>query len=79
MNRYQVSLLPEGSDSFITVDAAIGYRLPNRRGIFSLQVTNLFDEEFKYQDDNFREFRDEPSSGPYIPDRAILARVSLQF
>jgi hypothetical protein len=79
VDRYSVSTLPEGSDSFVTVDAGIGYRLPNRRGVVSLGVLNLFDEDFAFQDDSFREFRDEPSSGPYFPSRTILGGVSLSF
>ncbi len=69
----------DGSDDFFVVDAAIGWRIPDRRGIFSLEVRNLFDEEFSYQDDSFREFQDAPSIGPYFPDRTILGRVSLSF
>jgi hypothetical protein len=40
------------SDSFFLVDASIGYRLPKRFGIFSLEVRNLFHTEFFYQDQN---------------------------
>lgn len=69
----------EGSDSFFLLDAAIGWRFPNRRGIASLEATNLLDEEFEYQDDSFREFRDEPSIGPYLPDRQIMGRITLNF
>jgi tetratricopeptide (TPR) repeat protein/opacity protein-like surface antigen len=69
----------DGSDSFFMLDAAIGWRLPNRIGIASLEVTNLLDEEFDYQDDSFREFRDEPTIGPYIPDRQIMGRITLNF
>jgi hypothetical protein len=45
----------------------------------SLEVRNLFDNGFHYQDDSFREFRDEPSIGPYIPERQIRFRVTLNF
>ena len=69
----------EGSETFVLFDAAVGYRFPNRRGIASLEVTNLLDEEFDYQDDSFREFRDEPSVGPYFPDRQIMGRITLNF
>lgn len=69
----------EGSDSFFLLDAAIGWRFPNRHGIASLEVTNILDEEFEYQDDSFREFRDEPSIGPYLPDRQIIGRITLNF
>ncbi len=71
--------LADGSDSFVVVDAAIGYRLPNRLGIVSLSAQNLLDVEFRYQDDSFREFEDEPSIGPYIPERTILGQITLNF
>jgi tetratricopeptide (TPR) repeat protein len=69
----------DGSDQFFVVDAAIGYRFPDRRGIASLTVNNLFDEKFLYQDDSFREFRDEPSIGPYLPAFQVVGRVTLSF
>jgi opacity protein-like surface antigen len=70
---------PEGSTDFFVVDAAVGYRLPKRFGIVSLSVANLSDNKFKYQDDSFREFQTGPSIGPYLPDRQILARVTLNW
>jgi hypothetical protein len=79
VNRSDVTGQPEGSGDFFVVDAAIGYRLPKRFGIVSLSVANLFDNKFKYQDDSFREFQTGPSVGPYIPDRQILARVTLNW
>jgi outer membrane receptor protein involved in Fe transport len=69
----------QGQDSFFVVDAGIGYRFPDRLGIASLTVHNLLDKGFQYQDDSFREFRDEPTVGPYIPSRTILGRVTLNF
>ena len=69
----------EGSDDFFLVDAAIGWRIPRRLGIASLEVRNLFDKEFNYLDDSFREFGDDPAIGPYIPDRTILGRVTISF
>jgi len=67
-------------DSDFTVgDVSIGYRLPRRMGIASLSVQNVTDEEFEYQDDSYREFQDEPSTGPYIPDRSLMARITLNF
>ena len=61
------------------VDATIGYRFPRRLGIASLSVSNLFDTSFRYQDDSFREFGDRPSIGPYIPDRQIVGRITLNW
>ena len=79
VNRPESSGLPEGSDDFFLVDAAVGYRLPKRFGIVSLSVTNLFDKKFRYQDDSYREFQGQPSIGPYFPERQILARVTLNW
>jgi hypothetical protein len=69
----------QGHDSFFVVDLGIGYRFPNRLGIASLQVQNLLDEGMEFQDDSFREFQEEPSVGPYFPDRTILGRITLNF
>ena len=79
VRRSPFALFADGSDNFVVVDASAGYRLPNRLGVISLEASNLLDEKFQFQDDNFREFRDEPSSGPYIPDLQILGRVALNF
>ena len=40
---------------------------------------NVFDEEFNHQDDSYREFRDEPSTGPYYPEMTLLGQISLNF
>lgn len=68
-----------GSDRFFVVNGVLGYRFAKRRGIVSLEVMNLFDTDFQYQDDSYREFRDEPSIGPYFPERTILGRIALSF
>ena len=69
----------EGSSTFAIVDAAAGYRFPDRRGLVSLEVRNLFDSAFRYQDDSFRAFTNEPSVGPYIPERTLIARLAVNF
>ena len=71
--------LDEGSDDFVLLDAAVGYRLPKRYGIISLSVSNILDQKFHYQDDSFREAQDRPSIGPYFPERLILARITLSW
>lgn len=68
-----------GNDQFVVVDTSIGYRLPQRRGVISLAVKNLFDSDFRYQDDSYREFRDEPVIGPYFPERIVMARFTAGF
>lgn len=69
----------DGRDSFFLVDTAIGYVFPRRFGLVSLQVRNLFDNDFDYQDDSYREFPNDPSSGPYFPDRTIIGRVVFNY
>jgi tetratricopeptide (TPR) repeat protein len=61
-----------GNEDFYIVDAALAYRLPKRYGFVSVGATNLFDEDFRYQDMNF--------VSPIVqPDRVFLARVTLAF
>jgi tetratricopeptide (TPR) repeat protein len=61
-----------GNDDFFIVDTALSYRLPKRYGFVSIGVTNLFDQDFHYQDMNFE--------SPIIqPDRVVLGRVTLAF
>lgn len=77
--RSPLATQADGSDNFFVVDLAVGYRFPKRMGVVSLEARNLFADEFKYQDDGFREFRDEPSTGPYFPERTMLVRLTLSF
>ncbi|MFO1068754.1 MAG: TonB-dependent receptor [Geminicoccaceae bacterium] len=69
----------EGDDSFALVDFQVGYRLPERFGVLSLAVNNLFDQSFKYQDNSFREFNDSVSVSPYVPERQVMARLTLNW
>src|SRR5262249_20954898 len=71
--------LSDGKEDFVLVDASIGWRFPKRFGLASVTVYNLFNEKFRYQDDNFREFRNEPSPAPYFPERRVIARATLYF
>ena len=71
--------LADGNDDFFYLDASVGYRLPKRFGIISAGVTNLLDQKFHYQDDNYREFQDQPSSGPYFPERLFFGRITLNW
>jgi tetratricopeptide (TPR) repeat protein len=76
--------LPSGTgferdrDDFVLVDAAVGYRLPKRLGVFSLEVRNLFDQGFRFQDLNF--INSQPIANPrFIPERTVLGRFTLNF
>jgi outer membrane receptor for monomeric catechols len=39
-----------GEDRFWVVDASVGFRIPRRYGRFALEMKNLFDEKFSFQD-----------------------------
>jgi tetratricopeptide (TPR) repeat protein len=60
------------SDQFWIVDASVGYRLPSRHGIISLEGKNLFDEGFRFQDT-------DPSNPEIVPERSVLAKITLAF
>ncbi len=63
-------------DSWL-VDAAIGYRLPNRRGIVSLDLNNILDQSIHWQDDSFRS--SEQQNRRFIPERSAMIRLNLNF
>ena len=42
-----------GSDQFWVLDASIGYRLPKRFGLITLEGRNLLDHRFHYNDNDF--------------------------
>ena len=79
VERSDAASYSDGDSVFTVADVSLGYRFARRAGIASVSVQNLNDEEFDYQDDSFREFQDEPSTGPYIPSRTVMARVTLNF
>jgi outer membrane receptor protein involved in Fe transport len=59
-------------DQFWVVDAAVGYRLPKRYGLFSLEALNLFEKGFRFQDT-------DASNPQIIPERSILAKITVAF
>jgi outer membrane receptor for ferrienterochelin and colicin len=67
------------SDDFVVVDALVGYRFPKRFGIASFQVNNLFNTDFHYQDNSFREFNNQPTISRYVPERTIMGRITINF
>jgi outer membrane receptor protein involved in Fe transport len=67
-----LGLIVPGDDQFWVVDASIGYRLPKRWGLITIEARNLFDEEFKFQDT-------DPKNPLISPERLILARFTLAF
>jgi hypothetical protein len=60
------------NSNFFVLDALIGYRLPNRWGIVSIEARNLFDKSFHFQDSDIANPR-------FVPDRVIMGRFTLSF
>ena len=40
--------LEDGSENFFVVDLGVGYRLPRRNGRISLEVLNVFNQDYQY-------------------------------
>jgi Tfp pilus assembly protein PilF len=66
------------ADDFVFVDMAMGYRLPKRYGILSIEVNNLFDRGFNYMDIVNRSTQDAVSP-LFLPDRRVVFRIALSF
>ena len=62
----------------LLVDLGLGYRLPKRRGVVALQVTNLLDQDLSFQDESFRTSRGQVNPR-FIPSRMFLATLTLNF
>lgn len=67
----------DGADTFGLVSAGLGYRLPQSRGIVSIEVQNLFDERFDFQN---RSIRPDLTAAPrFAPERTIMARGTIKY
>ncbi|MGH8610597.1 MAG: TonB-dependent receptor, partial [Gammaproteobacteria bacterium] len=66
-----------GTEDFWIIDAAIGYRLPQRFGILTLGAENLLDNEFRFQDTRFNS--NEPIPPLLVPDRLVSIKFTLAF
>ena len=69
--------LNQGVHDFFLLDATIGYRLPNRRGIFSLEGRNLLDQDFFFRTQSFQVI--DPGLPRYTPARTFFVRLTLNF
>ncbi len=61
-----------GKDQFWITDASIGYRLPQRFGIFTIEAKNLLDEDFQFEETN-------PKNPLFQTGRLIFAKLTLSF
>ncbi len=66
------SRLVRGNDRFWLMDAGIGYRLPKRSGLISLEVKNILDKKFRFQNT-------DPAGLSCMPERMIIAKFILSF
>jgi hypothetical protein len=61
-----------GSDNFWVFDAAVGYRLPNRLGMITVEARNFTNQKFHFQDT-------DPANPQFIPESFIFTRLTLNF
>jgi hypothetical protein len=61
-----------GRSNFAVVDAGVGWRIPGRAVIGTLQIKNLFNSGFKFQDS-------DPANPEFIPRRLLLGRFTFSF
>ena len=59
-------------DCFWLVDLGLSYRLAERLGIVSFQISNVFDESFNYQDT-------DPSNPRFVPERQFFVKTTFAF
>jgi len=64
-------------EDFISADLHLNFKLDKRLGQIGISVTNLFEQNFNYQDLNF--IRAEPVYPRYLPTRTVLFKASLNF
>ncbi|NOU23887.1 MAG: TonB-dependent receptor [Methyloglobulus sp.] len=67
------------ASSFFVLDASVGYRLPNRKGIISIEAKNLLDKKFRYEDLRGDETNIFFNSSLFTPQRTIFGRITLNF
>jgi hypothetical protein len=65
-----------GETDFWIADVSLGARLPRRLGSVSLDVLNLFDERFQYQD---TDFLGTPRVPLFQPKRLVLLRIRVNL
>jgi hypothetical protein len=71
---YIDSSLNQYHDSFVITDLAVGYRFPNRNGLLSIGIHNLFDEQFNYYNLNYTGTDNDPR---FIPSRSYLVQLNI--
>lgn len=65
-------LIYHGADEFSVIDASIAYRLPRNMGSLTIEIKNLFDRSFSYQDMDLAQLR-------IYPERIVFGKISFNF
>ena len=63
-------------EQFWLLDASVGYRLPKRTGIISLEARNLLDEDFRFQETDLFGRQRLPR---FEPEQSVFLRFTLNF
>ncbi len=77
VNLVTLSGIDKYENRFWLTDLNVGYRLPHRRGMIFLNIANLFDKSFQYQDTNFQ--TGQARAPQYYPERAVFMKFNLAF
>ena len=67
------------STDFPLFNLSVGYRLPNRLGIISLEAQNIADKKFIFDDSYYRTGNQLNIVHPFLPTRTIMFRAILNF
>ena len=67
----------EGLSNFFVLDTSIGFRLPGRRGLISIEGRNLLDDEFFFRNSQF--YVSQPIPPRYAPFRSLFVQLTLNF
>lgn len=73
------SFRDRGSDTFPITELSLGYRLPDRRGVLSLDLMNVVDADFGFEDRPIEGVTVPVAAPRFARDFAALARLRLRF
>jgi len=76
---YTEPVTVETSSNFNIADFIVGYKLPKQKGNINLQINNLFDKSFIYQDNGQFNADSFNINSRYLPEQTILVNLTLFF
>ncbi len=66
-------------EDFTLVDLAVGFKIPQRHGKFSIKICNLFDRDFNYKGNDDRTPAGVIDVPAFIPERTVLLHLAFSF